>query len=338
MREELNEVKRHYEDQYYDEEITERLKRNVIHQMKNTPANKTFKKKLIYVGSAAAILLLLFSSAFISPAMAQIMVKIPFLQSIFISNSIDGLIMEELISEGYSVLKVQTNSEVDHKEIIVTLLGGQTYYADVKTEVESIAKSSLKELESDSYKVKLHFQKDNFKQTPLEAWKKFVAVEADISKEIEQKGFGNIDIGMKGELEGIHLQVPKNEKNIPELEKVIHSVLEKHQLENLPVSLMEINTKEHRQIEKWSTVIDVLREELVVRSEYGVYRVQYDYEHESVIKVYTSLNNEDESNKLSKNEIEDVITDYLHSKEVQSVLQGEKYTLLLFDENRELLK
>ncbi|WP_141604268.1 DUF4179 domain-containing protein [Terrilactibacillus laevilacticus] len=89
-------------------------------------------KKIAYICCAAILLFaLLLSSAFVSPAIAKVVSKIPYLSLIFESKPVVVIIMENLEEKGYKNIGIGI-SYVPKKNIQITVEGSAKYYNEVK--------------------------------------------------------------------------------------------------------------------------------------------------------------------------------------------------------------
>jgi hypothetical protein len=81
----LKRVKEHFESQYYDDEMTDKLKNRVIQEVRKK-TKKFPKNNITYFSSAAIITIgILIGSTFFSPTMASVMSNVPYFDEIFSS-------------------------------------------------------------------------------------------------------------------------------------------------------------------------------------------------------------------------------------------------------------
>lgn len=85
MDKQLKRVKEHFEIQYYDDEMTNKLKNKVIQEVRKKP-NRFPKNNITYFSSAAIITIgLLIGSTYFSPTMASVMSNVPYFDEIFLN-------------------------------------------------------------------------------------------------------------------------------------------------------------------------------------------------------------------------------------------------------------
>ncbi|WP_338368128.1 DUF4179 domain-containing protein, partial [Enterococcus faecium] len=113
-------------------------------------------KKVLYICSAAVLLFgLLIGSTFVSPAMARVVSKIPYLGQIFENeNDVLYVISEELREKGYK--NTGAGVSFPEKEIIIEIEGSEKYFDTVKADVEKIARNILQSRNYDAYTLKVN--------------------------------------------------------------------------------------------------------------------------------------------------------------------------------------
>ncbi len=124
-------------------------------EKKNDKKRWSPRKKIIFFSSVAVMLFGLFvSSAFVSPVMAKVISNIPYLGSIFQSESIGSLIFDELEEKGYKI----NGTGIEYKpkkELEVRIEGSDEYFNGVKDDIEKTVKGILKSKGYDAYSVKV---------------------------------------------------------------------------------------------------------------------------------------------------------------------------------------
>jgi hypothetical protein len=122
----LKRVKEHFENQYYDEEMTEKLKRRVILEIHKKP--KKFTKNYVAYFSSAAIITIgiLIGSTYFSPTMASVMSNVPYFDEIF-SSMQDSKEQEKRMQAFYADVNKKVSNNLKEGVIDTSL---QTSYFD----------------------------------------------------------------------------------------------------------------------------------------------------------------------------------------------------------------
>ena len=156
----MNEIQRELEKIQIPEEVMGRMFKG-IEQAKGeeliTPIKvQGMSKRKKLIGSLAGLVAvggLFFGSTFVSPAMAQIASKIPFLNEVFMkdldkegADSVFNLVREEGLKRGYEVTGMRVGQglmEGDDPEKVYVFLTSKDYNEKRKLEVENLTKEML---------------------------------------------------------------------------------------------------------------------------------------------------------------------------------------------------
>src|SRR6478609_3331698 len=113
-------------------------------------------RNVVYCGIALIILSGAFvSSAFVSPAMAQVAAKIPYLGELFKQEPVSDVLYKELEKKGYKIDSLGQTYYGGKKQIEISVTGSEKYFKSVKGDINKIAKDMLEARHYDTYKVKI---------------------------------------------------------------------------------------------------------------------------------------------------------------------------------------
>lgn len=290
-------------------------------------------RSLSYSGFALLIVVGLFiGSAFISPAIAEIAAKIPYLNKIFHSEPLNQTILRILEEKGYHISGLGGNSG----HLYITIDGSEQYFQDVREEVEEIAVNIIKEKEYDGYKIVVERQLDQVPDTSIS--------ERDqaISEALEESYNHLIELNFNVLTHGysyaapnsdkviVHVDIANTEKRIEELKKVINDCFKAKNIDSYSIKINKINLSQKEKEAKWNEIFPVIIEGLTAKKEYKVTGFAYSF-HPAPLQIIikTSINDSDKDADEKVRIIEETINEFLNSEEIQSKIGGDPYTIII---------
>ncbi|KRE10864.1 hypothetical protein ASE46_04650 [Bacillus sp. Root239] len=297
-------------------------------------------RNVVYCGIALVILSGAFvSSAFVSPAMAQVAAKIPYLGQIFKKESVGTEIVNTLRKKGYKIDLLGQTYYGGRKQIEVRVGGSEKYFKDVKADIYKITKDILEARNYDSYKVKItRYDPAQYEYKPDPRQKKYDKINDEINAELKKQNYHVLDASIAGfdSDARVALEVLDTEKNIEDIKQVISDVLVKNNEEKTPIKVYKINLKKQEQEGRWGNILDDVGEDLLGKEEYHVKMVGYSVHPEPQVFIYTSLNYSEE-NKQFANELEGVIEEFLQTEDMQAKIKGDSYKVIIYAKGKKKL-
>ncbi|WP_221568421.1 DUF4179 domain-containing protein [Alkalihalobacillus sp. TS-13] len=114
-----------------------------------------YTRKITYICAAVVLFFGLFiGSAFVSPVMAKMVSKLPYLGQLFESEPITSEIVEELEEMDYPIMGVGVSYQ-GKKEIWIRIEGSQDYVDGIKEDVEKSVHDILGSRNYDAYTIKV---------------------------------------------------------------------------------------------------------------------------------------------------------------------------------------
>lgn len=306
--------------------------KNIFSTKRNHPL-----RNVVYCGIALVILSGAFvSSAFVSPAMAQVAAKIPYLGQLFKQEPISDVLYKELEKEGYKIDSLGQTYDGGKKQIEISVIGSEKYFKSVKDDIHKIVRNKLKSRHYDSYKVKMtRYDPSQYEYKPNPSQEKYDKIDKEINTELKEHNYhvlsttiGGFDQDVKVELE-----VPDTENHIKEVKQIVNNVLAKNKEEKISIKVYKINLKKREQEGKWGDIINEVGEDLVGKEKYHVETIGYSVHAEPQLLIYTSLSHS-EKNKQFANGLEEAIKKFLQTQEMKDKIKGESYKIIIYD-NRE---
>ncbi|MEH7164550.1 DUF4030 domain-containing protein [Priestia megaterium] len=297
-------------------------------------------RNVIYCGIALIILSGAFvSSAFVSPAMAQVAAKIPYLGQLFKQEPVSDVLYKELEKKGYKIDSLGQTYDGGKKQIEISVTGSEKYFKSVKGDIHKIVKNRLEARQYDSYKVKItRYDPSQYEYEPDPRQEKYDKIDQEIDNELKKHNYhvlsatiGGFDQDVK-----VELKVPDTENHIEEMKQIINDVLAKNKEEKTPIKVYKINLKKREQEGRWGNIINDVGEDLVGKEKYHVETVGYSVHPEPQVFIYTSLSHS-EKNKQFANELEETINKFLQTQDMKANIKGDSYKIIIYDNGEKKL-
>lgn len=297
-------------------------------------------RNVVYCGIALVILSGAFvSSAFVSPAMAQVAAKIPYLGELFKQEPVSDVLYKELEKKGYKIDSLGQTYYGGKKQIEISVTGSEKYFKSVKGDINKIANDMLEARHYDSYKVKItRYDPAQYQYKPDPRQEKYDKINEEIDKELKKHNYHVLSVNMGGFDPDIkvELEVPDTEKHIEEMKQIITDVLAKNKEEKMPIKVYKINLKKREQEGRWGNILNDVGEDLLGKEEYHVKMVGYSVHPEPQVFIYTSLSDSEE-NKQFANELEGVIDEFLQTKDMKAKIKGDSYKVIIYAKGKKKL-
>jgi hypothetical protein len=295
-------------------------------------------RKLTYSGIALVILFGLFiGSAFISPAMAEVASKIPYLSKIFHSEPINRTIWKELEEKGYHISGLGGNAS----HIFISIDGSEQYFQDVREEVKEIASNVLKANDFDGYKIEVERQIDR-PVPPISEREQAIekALEESYNHLIESQ-FNVLSHGYSypspnSDKVIVNFDIPNSEKREVEIKKIINENLREKNIDSYSIKINKIDLSHREKEANWNEIFHVIMEGLTAKKEYKVTGFAYSF-HPAPLQIIikTSINASDKDADEKVQIIESTINEFINSKEIQNKIAGEPYKIVIRGEDKE---
>lgn len=297
-------------------------------------------RNVVYCGIALVILSGAFiSSAFVSPAMAQVAAKIPYLGQLFKQEPVSDVLYKELEKKGYKIDSLGQTYDGGKKQIEISVTGSEKYFKSVKDDINKIVKDRLEARQYDSYKVKItRYDSSQYEYEPDPRQEKYEKIDQEIDKELKKHSYHvlSVNIGGFDQDVKVELEVPDTEDHIGEMKQIINEVLAKNKEEKTPIKVYKINLKKREQEGRWGNIINDVGEDLVGKEKYHVETVGYSVHPEPQVFIYTSLSHS-EKNKQFANELEETINKFLQTQDMKANIKGDSYKIIIYDNGEKKL-
>ncbi|WP_121614206.1 DUF4030 domain-containing protein [Mesobacillus foraminis] len=308
-------------------------------------SQRGYGKKLVYTCSAAVLVFCFFiGSAFVSPAMAKIVSKIPYLGQIF-ENKEDVVVVisEELIAKGYKTAGAGVS--FPEKEIMIGIEGSEKYFNSVKADVEKIARDVLQSRNYDAYTLKVSQYKErkiNDVDPKEEKKIKQFSHEYDIlhpavTEELKRLDFNVLSLGMEYNPKKLLVEIPNTETRTDEIKQVINEILQANKIDPIPINIKKIDMEKREQDRKWMEILHIVEDDLLGKEEYKVRMVGYSVHPEPEIQAFISLPSSHEDAKDFAQQLEKIIDDFLKSDKMKSKVGNDPYRITIYSKDNKVI-
>ncbi|WP_243355495.1 DUF4030 domain-containing protein [Bacillus litorisediminis] len=353
MEKELKKIYEHYRNNYFNDQVAVRIE-DKVHQKINKENSiqsekmqrHIFAKKISYVIVSCLVLFGLFiGSAFVSPTMAEVASKIPFLSKIFEQKPIYEVLREKLEDKNYDI--VGTGYSVREKTYYVTVKGSGEYYNQVKEEIKKITEDVISSRGYDDFKVEVEQERtiDPEVDPANDPSYRDIELSLDVLQEVvpklQQEGYkihnyGSGYTGPDAKVIRLDVDIEDTEKRTEEIEKAIFEGIKKQDIQKeVSIKFHPFNVHEREIEQKWtSDILPVIWEGMLSKKEYKTKGVGYSYKKGTMnIFITTTIDKSDsEAPELAKN-IETVIRDFLQSDDLKDIVGDTPYKIVIRDKD-----
>jgi nitrogen regulatory protein PII len=311
------------------------------------------KKKLFsgrgvstYLGAAMILLGLLAGSAVISPTMAEMVSKIPYLNQLFQSEEpgFGKFGMEDLTEKGYNV----SNFGIDYrtKTIHVGIEGTQAYYDEVKNEIKNLVSEAFKEQGMDAFKVKIsRVDQDKRSEEPSTDQQKKIdeyirrssELEKSIMTELKRKGFDirSAHVRINDIEKFIPLEVLVSEKRIDEMKEIVKEIAAEKETGEFKIKVYKIDPIKEEAEQRWSPVISTIAQGLMGKKDFHVKGVGYSfYPSPLTITIKTSVKSSEPDTEKIAEKIEMEVRRFIESDEVKDKVKDDPYNIIVYSKDK----
>lgn len=327
-----NKIKREINRIDVPEELHDRVLLGVERAGEKDKSQWSLPKKIKIFSTVAVILaMLLVSSAFVSPSMARVVSSIPYLGAIFQSEPIGHIISEELAKEGYEVNSTGVTANPD-KKVEVIMAGSAEDFVEVKQEVENFTGEILMSKGYDAYKVEVRHEQTNadYKLSKQEQAEKNL-LDQEVTAKLEEGGYQFNRVFTDPTDKSIFINITGSEEYFESVKEAVENAGTETVTSNNYAGYTIIPTRVESKItpiDKGAMIIPAMAEGFLSKKEYNVTGLAYKEDPLTFI-IRTSIASSDPEAEGLGTEIETMISEFLESDEISSILDGETYNIVV---------
>ncbi|WP_419880516.1 DUF4030 domain-containing protein [Peribacillus sp. B-H-3] len=336
----IEELPERYVDGSINEEIEEQIDKDWnAFRIDVKKQKRTFGKKAVTFSlSLAAACVLFIGSTFVSPAMAKIASKIPYLNMLIESKPVIDEISEALDEKGYKWDGLGV--VVQPKEVSVMIVGSDEYFNQVKLSVEELIRDILKSRNFDAYEIKVSrapvIEEPTFDEK--KEWEEYEKI-SDVVLEVLQK-YGYNSLGQENGINNglIEFELPKTETRTEDIKKQIVESLRQQQMGEFSIKVHTYDPYKREREDRWLPIVNTISDGLTAKPEYKVKMVGYSNKLiPFTISIKTNLSPTDPDVNDVVDKIEKTVQEFLDSEKAQHMIKEDQYEVIIYSEKREKL-
>ncbi|KMN92389.1 DUF4030 domain-containing protein [Priestia aryabhattai] len=299
-------------------------------------------RNILYSGIAVVILSGVFiSSGFVSPAMAQVVAKVPYLGQLFYTKEpLGDEIVNTVRKKGYNINGASISLQGSKNSINVHVVGSESYYNEVKRDIEKIVSDIIQKRNYDTYTFKVTREVpvvEEEEELSAEE-KKMQNISEDLSNILDSLNYPilELSVGIDRDNEGktqptVYLQIPntETENRVEEIKGVVNKVLAQNDAKGMSIEIEKIDMKKSEQRMRWGDIADDVGEDLIGKEKYHVKTVGSSIQPNPQLSVYTSLGHSSDDKAFAK-ELEKVINEFLTTKKMKKKIKGDPYQIIIY--------
>ena len=287
-------------------------------------------KKSQFVVAAVISLIFLTGSAFLNPAMAEVVSKIPYLGQIF-QKPIQEVIVETLEKEGYKPAGIGMGMWAQKPYFDIKLKGTEEYVNQEEDKVIKFLTETLEKRGYDNYELKVS-DMNEVSTTLNEIDKERKELGEKLMSDLQEAGYPILNVSAYSPVVEVYIPIANEAKKI-EIYKAAIELLKANESPK-QVQIMTRDVSEDELETQWMPVMRSIEEEFFLKKEYRVADIKYSYKPEKVsITIMTNMKSSDPETKETVTKIRKKITEFLDSKEVKTKTENQKYELIIHDKN-----
>jgi hypothetical protein len=306
------------------------------------------KRMAILSLSAAAAMGLFISTAFVSPALAQVASQIPYLNLIFENKvqvkTLENEINQAIMEKDFKTVALHVNRKEKYIEAMV--FNTVEYYQATKKPIHDMISEILKARKEEKYEIRVANNPEAFEQ-----WKKADEETTDTEKrimEIEKTVYevlGKYHYDSPKHTSGIsvnrvNLELPVTEPNIKKIPLEIKEKLKQRGLGDLEVKVYKYDPTLEDRAGKFMHIFDSIAIGLKAKPEYQIDSVGFSNKKKEhfYILIELVLESTDSGVEDVVGEIEKEVRDFLQSDVALKTIEGEKYHVVIMSSDKKKMK
>lgn len=311
-------------------------------KIQNSKKKRVFRR-IGYAAISTLVLIGLFiGSTFISPAMAEVAAKIPYLNKIFQLKPVHEVIWESLETKGYKIDGLHGGA----KEISIYLRGSEKYYQESKGPVKELVEKIVASRGYDAYSIKV-LRASNLEKKLPQISERDQAIEdamIQVEKEIKKLKIKYLSYGYyhgymhpspNSKNITVELDIPNTEKREALIKKTVNQIFEARNIQSYSIKINQINLAQREKESQWDKIFQTIDEGLTAKKEYKVTGYAYSF-HPAPLQIIikTSIKNNDPDAVERAGKIEKTVQEFLHSKEIKTKIEGQPYKIIVISKEK----
>ncbi|MEK4085581.1 DUF4030 domain-containing protein [Psychrobacillus sp. FSL K6-1415] len=288
-------------------------------------------RKSQFVIAAVISLGVLIGSAFLNPAMAEVMSKIPYLGQVF-HKPIQVVISETLEKEGYKPNGIGMGIWGQKALFNIRLKGTEEYVKQEEDKVLRILTETLEKRGYDNYELRVSSDTNEVSPKLNEIEKQREELGEKLMSDLQEAGYPIMNVNAYSPVVSVYIPITDEAKKV-EIYKAAIELLKANETPK-QVQVITRDLSEEEIESQWMPVTFSIQEEFFLKKVYKVADIRYSYKPEKVsITIMTNMKSSDPETKEVVTKIRKEITEFLDSEEVKRMTENQKYELIIQDKN-----
>ncbi|MBT2695143.1 DUF4030 domain-containing protein [Bacillus sp. ISL-55] len=306
------------------------------------------KRVTILSISAAAAVGLFISTAFVSPAVAQVASRIPYLNLIFEDKiqvqTLENEINQAILEHDFKNIALHVNRKEKYIEAMV--FNTEEYFKETKTPIKDMISGILEARNEEEYEIRVANNPE-----AAEQWSKMDEESIEIDKKIEKiektvyEVLGKYNYDSPRHTSGIslkrvNLELPITDTNIKNIKLEIKEKLKQRELGDIEVKVYTYDPGLEERGGKFMEIFDSIALGLKANPEFQIDSVGFTNNKKDhfYISVQLLLESTDPDVDKVVKDIEKTVEDFLQSEEALKSIQNEKYQVAILSSDKKKMK
>ncbi|WP_226675105.1 DUF4030 domain-containing protein [Mesobacillus jeotgali] len=306
------------------------------------------KRVAILSLSAAAAIGLFISSAFVSPAVAQVASHIPYLNLIFEDKiqvkTLENEINQAILEHDFKNIALYVNRK--EKFIEAMVFNTEEYFHEMKTPIKDTISGILKARNEEEYEIRVANDPEAAEQwskideKSIETDKRIDEIEKTVYEVLGKYNYNSPRHTSGISLERVNLELPITEPNIKNIKLEIKEMLKQRELGDLEVKVYTYDPGLEERGGKFIKIFDSIAIGLKAKPEFQIDSVGFtnNKKEHFYISVQLVLKSTDPNVDEVVKAIEKTIQDFLQSDEALKSIQNEKYQVVISSSDKKKMK
>ncbi|MBT2645020.1 DUF4030 domain-containing protein [Bacillus sp. ISL-41] len=303
------------------------------------------KRMAIFSLSAAAALGLFISTAFVSPAVAQVASRIPYINLIFEKKievkTLENEINQAIVKKDFKNIALHVNRKEKYIEAMV--FNTEEYYHEMKTPIKDMISSILKSRNEEDYDIRVANDPEAFEQwskIDVESDKKIAEIEKTVYEVLGKYNFDSPRHTSGISVNRVNLELPVTEPNIKNIPIEIKEKLKQRELGDIEVKVYTYEPGLEERGGKFMKIFDSIATGLKAKPEYQIDSVGFSNNKKEhyYISIRLVLKSTDPDIEQVAETIEKTVQDFLQSEQALNSIQDEKYQVVISSSDQKKMK
>ncbi|MCM3572396.1 DUF4030 domain-containing protein [Mesobacillus subterraneus] len=303
------------------------------------------KRMAILSLSAAATLGLFISTAFVSPAVAQVASRIPYLNLIFEKKievkTLENEINQAIVEKNFTNIALHVNRKEKYIEAMV--FNTEEYYHEMKTPIKDMISAILKSRNEEDYDIRVANAPEAAEQwskIDVESDKKIAEIEKTVYEVLGKYIYDSPRHTSGISVNRVNLELPVTEPNIKNIPIEIKEKLKQRELGDIEVKVYTYDPGLEERGGKFMKIFDSIATGLKANPEYQIDSVGFSNNKKEhyYISIRLVLKSTDPDIEQVAETIEKTVQDFLQSEQALLSIQDEKYQVVISSSDKKKLK